>query len=245
MQPTVLIAFFSLAGGPAAYQYHPDRIDALIELLDAYQFPARERAAKELVGIGVPAIGALKKALAKSPSPETAGRAERLIREIRYRYTKGGSVVAGFRATLRLVEDTYREGNDISFSLDIENVSHTPRTIAPPVWWSFSVGAGAVIDEFERFGRPLDGEIVIHDLSGKMRKQDGFLFSGDRRDRVTMTLRGGQALADTVALGEYGRNLPPGDYDVELVIHLFPMQPDSTQPLTTNKVRITVVERSR
>src|SRR5947209_4968467 len=122
MQPAIL-AFLGVAGGLPAGPLDPGHIPALVRDLDAYRFAERDRAAKHLIALGPAAVAPLKKALAADPSPEFARQAGRVLHEIRRRSFSPGPASGGFRATLRVPEESYPEGADITIEVEVQSVA--------------------------------------------------------------------------------------------------------------------------
>ncbi len=77
--------------------HRSDRIRNLIERLDDEAFKTREMASKELACIGIDAIPALCKAMARSHSPEARRRIAEILKEIDYRLQNGGANSVGWR----------------------------------------------------------------------------------------------------------------------------------------------------
>lgn len=77
--------------------HRSDRIRNLIERLDDEAFKTREMASKDLVCIGLDALPALCKAMARLHSPESRRRIAEILKEIDYRLQNGDANSAGWR----------------------------------------------------------------------------------------------------------------------------------------------------
>jgi hypothetical protein len=130
MSPPVILPFLSLSGGlPSSVAPDFLRVAALVRQLDSYTFAERERAARELLRVGESAVPALEHSLRGNLSAESRERAERLVRDIRFRALKGGKEVAGLRAILRVPKEVFVEGDPITLTFEIHNVSSVPKRL--------------------------------------------------------------------------------------------------------------------
>lgn len=178
--------------------------------LAADDIEVRERAARELVGLGEEALPRLRRELAEAVDTESRLRLQGVIARLetdrRRRAFGGGNEVAGLRARLVKVEDA-PEGR-VPYRLEIMNVDAAPRPFVPIRVWNASLPEGSRTRSSAQAGLTLKRRDP--QVSGLCYGSYG---CGGGPDRRSVLLQPGESRSFPLLDGEY---VAPGRYELQV-----------------------------
>ena len=141
------------------------RVRERVAALDDDSIETREKAASDLLAVGEPAVPALRAALESPQGAETRARIADILHRLdagrRRREFKGGEIVSGLGAALRL----RRDGPfTLVIQAEIMNVTEKARPLYPIRWWDLSVPGDRFVSNLS------EGLLEVTPLSGQVLK---------------------------------------------------------------------------
>jgi len=214
-----------LAAGPLhaqqkrAPQLEQQRIELLLELLDSPSFRMRQRAKKELLRAGKPALLALARFISGAPSLHARKSAQAIrntiVTKLRWATFKGGPIAAGLQATLRSEKAVYAQEERLWFQLEIRNVSRQPVRLNPLT--AFDLGFRCGENQDIQWQQQAEARINLRRMSKPARMNTNYYGRPAAHEPPTPTqLRPGRSHWRKFRLDRLPlyRNLPPGRYQL-------------------------------
>jgi hypothetical protein len=204
---------------------------ASVRDLDDDDIEVRDTATRAIASMGLAALDLLRAAAPQSRDGCLRVRQllETLERRLRWLNTRGGPVVEGLQATLRLDVDSLAVGDLIDLQLDITNVSESERLVAP-IGTIEAVHAGRSVGLAEEgtrlFIRRKDPERmkILEEICRKCEPERSprLLLPRESLSKIIPLAARGLRVLKELRNGEPPEpvTLEPGDYELEAVYQL-------------------------